>query len=121
MKYQAIKYQIEIQDGIYHMKQVFQKRPSRKHRAEIARKRQRMMVNYCMECIADEITAAVVLGEFKVWTKSIQDISPDQRYLYVDHMPNISYFQIWYPVSLDILKEWKWYYPHAYGRCRGYF
>ena len=79
------------------------------------------MVKYCIESIADEITAAVVLGEFKVWTKSIQDIPPDQHYLYVDHIPNIPYFQIWYPVSLDILKEWKWYYPHAYERFRGYF
>lgn len=61
------------------------------------------MVNYCMSSIADEITAAVILGEFKIWTKSIESIEPEQRYLYVDLIPNIPYFQIWYPVSMDIL------------------
>lgn len=74
-----------------------------------------------MSSIADEITAAVVLGEFKIWAKSIESIAAEQRYLYVDHIPNIPYFQIWYPVSMDILKEWKWYYFYAYERCRGYF
>ena len=33
LKYQAIKYQIEASDEVYHMKQVFKKTPSWKHRA----------------------------------------------------------------------------------------
>jgi len=80
-----------------------------------------MMVDYCMSSIADEITAAVVLGEFKIWAKSIESIPADQRYLYADNIPNIPYFQIWYPVPMDILKEWKWYYLYAYERCKGRF
>ena len=53
------------------MKQVFRKKPSQHHRAEVLRKRQKMMINFCMSTIADELTAAVILGEFKIWAKSI--------------------------------------------------
>jgi hypothetical protein len=62
LKYQAIKYQTEAIDEGFEMKQVFRKKPSHHHRAEIARKRQRMMLNFCMGTIADELTASVVLG-----------------------------------------------------------
>ena len=48
-------------------------------------------------------------------------IDPEKRYLYVDQIPNIPDFQLWYPLTIDILKERKWYYPHAYERCKGYF
>jgi hypothetical protein len=74
-----------------------------------------------MSTIADELTAAVVLGEFKIWVKSIDEIDQDKRYLYVDQIPNIPTFQIWYPLTMDILKEWKWYYPYAYERCSANF
>ena len=76
LKYQAMKFQIEVVDEMFEMKQVFSKKPSYKHRAEIAKKRQRMMLNYCMSAIADNLTASVILGEFEIWIKSIKDIEP---------------------------------------------
>jgi hypothetical protein len=97
------------------MRQVFSKKPSHHHRAEIARKRQRMLINQCMSTIADRLTASFVLGEFKIWSKSIESIDPEKRYLYANQIPNIPYFQIWYPLTLDILEERKWLYPYVYA------
>lgn len=74
-----------------------------------------------MASIADELTTSVVLGEFKIWSKSIESIDPEQRYLYTDQIPNIPYFQFWYPLTLEILKERKWLYPYIYARCGHYF
>lgn len=68
------------------------------------RKRQKMMIDFCMSTIADELTAAVVLGEFKLWVKSIDEIDKDKRYLYADQIPNMPTFQLWYPLTMDILK-----------------
>jgi hypothetical protein len=115
LKYQAMKYKIEVVDEAFEMRQVFLKKPSHHHRAEVARKRQRMMLNFCMSTIADELTASVILGEFKIWSKSIESIDPEKRY-HVDHIPNIPAFQIWYPLTMEILEERKWYYCYAYQR-----
>lgn len=121
LKYQAMRYQIEAVDEAFEMRQVFRKKPSYRHRAEVARKRQRMMLNFCMSAIAEDLTASVIFCEFKIWSKSIESIDPQQRYLYVNHIPNIPAFQIWYPVTMEILKERKWYYLYAYQRCGGKF
>lgn len=71
LKYQALQYQVEMADEIYEMKQVFRKKPSRTHRKEIGEKRQKMIENFCIRIIADDITASVILGEFKVWSRSL--------------------------------------------------
>jgi len=34
-----------------------------------------------MASIADELKTSVVLGEFQIWSKSIENIDPEQRYL----------------------------------------
>lgn len=62
LKYKAIKHQFEAADEIFEMKQVFRKKPSQNHRAEVARKRQRMMINFCLSQIADHLTATFVFG-----------------------------------------------------------
>lgn len=92
LKYQAMRYQIEAVDAAFEMKQVFSKKPSYRHRAEVARKRQRMMLNFCMSAIAEDITASVIFGEFQIWSKSVENIDPSQRYLYASYIPNIPAF-----------------------------
>lgn len=77
------------------------------------------MMNFCMSAIADDLTASVVLGEFKTWSKTIEKDDPN-KYLY-NQTPSIPSFQIWYPVSMDIIRENKWYFPHVYSQCRAYF
>lgn len=121
LKYQTIKYETEAADEAFEMRQVFRKRPSHNHRAEVVRKRQRMMQNFCMSTIADDLTASVIFGEFKLWSRSIETIAPDKRYLYVDQIPNIPAFQFWYPLTMEILKERKWFYPYVYQRCSSNF
>ena len=79
------------------------------------------MINFCMASIADELTASIVLGEFKFWSKSMESIDPDKRYLYTDQIPSIPYFQLWYPLTIDVLQERKWYYPYVYERFSAYF
>jgi hypothetical protein len=45
-----------------------------------------------MAKIADELTASIVLGEFEIWSKSIESINPEDRYLHVDQIPSIPAF-----------------------------
>ena len=79
------------------------------------------MENFCLSIIADDITASVILGEFKFWEKSLEFVEPDQRHLYTDKLPNIPRFEIWYPVQMAVLRERKWYFPAIYYQCQGYF
>jgi hypothetical protein len=62
LNYKAIKHQVEVADEAFEMRQVFRKKPSQNHRTEVARKRQRMMMNFCMGQIADQLTASFIFG-----------------------------------------------------------
>jgi hypothetical protein len=120
-KYLYMKFQANTRDLVFKTKQIFRKKPSKTHRKSIEKKRKLLMEEYCMTVIADDMTASIVLGSFKVWQKSIESVAPDQRYLYIHNMPDLPIYTVWYPIHLSFLKERKWYFPHIYNKCQAYF
>jgi hypothetical protein len=66
-----MEFWVKTRDLVFKTKQIFRKKPSRTHKKEIEKKRKKLMEEYCMQVIADDMTASIVLGSFKVWQKSI--------------------------------------------------